>query len=317
MNILLLILGLVLVVIGSNWMVDGASSLAKKLDVSDLVIGLTIVSFGTSAPELVINIFASSRGSADLAIGNVLGSNIFNTLAILGVAAIIFPISVQINTLSKEIPLSLLALIVLYVLANDRIIDGHTSSIISHSDGIILLSFFAIFLYYSFILAKQSTNDTMVVKIFPLWKSIFYIIIGIAGLVFGGKFMVDGASNIARNLGVSESIIGLTILAIGSSIPELATSAMAAYRKNSDIAIGNVVGSNIFNVFLILGVSSVIKPLPFSTNSNLDLVFAIAITILLFFFIYLYRENQLIRKHGIAFIVIYLAYISYLIFFET
>ncbi|MBK8680491.1 MAG: calcium/sodium antiporter [Chitinophagales bacterium] len=317
MNILLLIIGLVLVVIGSNWMVDGASSLAKKLDVSDLVIGLTIVSFGTSAPELVINIFASSRGSADLAIGNVLGSNIFNTLAILGVAAIIFPISVQINTLSKEIPLSLLALVVLYVLANDRIIDGNSFSIISHSDGIILLSFFAIFLYYSFILAKQSTNDTMVVKIFPLWKSTIYIIIGIAALVFGGKFMVDGASNIARNLGVSESIIGLTILAIGSSIPELATSAMAAYRKNSDIAIGNVVGSNIFNVFFILGVSSLIKPLPFSTNSNIDLLFAIAITILLFFFIYLYRENQLIRKHGIAFIVIYMAYISYLIFFEV
>lgn len=317
MNILLLIAGLVLVVFGSNWMVDGSSSLAKKLDISDLVIGLTIVSFGTSAPELVINIFASARGSTELAVGNVLGSNIFNILMILGVSAVIFPLSVHNNTINKEIPLSLLAVLVLFVIANDRLIDNAGISVISRSDGIILLSFFAIFIYYTFIIAKASTNDTVVVKIFPLWKSTLYIIAGITGLVLGGKFMVDGAANIARSMGVSESIIGLTVLAIGSSIPELATSAVAAYRGNSDIAIGNVVGSNIFNVFFILGVSSIIKPLPFDTGSNSDLIVIIATTFILFFLIYNHREQKLIRGHGLAFITLYLVYVGYLIIFKA
>lgn len=317
MNILLLIAGLALVMFGSNWMVDGASSLAKRLNVSDLVIGLTIVSFGTSAPELVINIFASINGNTELAIGNVVGSNIFNILMILGISALIYPLAVQSNTIYKEIPLNLLAVLVLFVVANDVLIDKGSASVLSRSDGIILLSFFAIFLYYSFIIARQSTNDTVVVKIFSTWKSTLYIMVGIAGLVIGGKLMVDGAVNIARNMGVSEAVIGLTILAAGSSIPELATSAVAAYRGNSDIAIGNVVGSNIFNVFFILGVSSIIKPLPFHPGANFDLIFVIVVTALLFFFVYLHRENQLIKRHGVAFVALYVAYIAYLIIYKA
>jgi cation:H+ antiporter len=318
MQILLIILGLLLVTFGSNWLVDGASALAKKLKVSDLVVGLTIVSFGTSAPELIVNIFASANGSTELAIGNVVGSNIFNLLFILGVSAIVYPITVHNYTVFREIPFSLLAAAVIAIAANDIFIDGNASGIISRSDGLILLCFFSIFMYYVFIISRSS--DVHVpegLQTMSTFKSLLYITAGLSGLVFGGKLMVDSAVILARNMGVSESVIGLTVLAIGTSIPELATSVAAAFKKNSDIAIGNVVGSNIFNIFFILGTSAVIKPLPFQAASNVDLILLFFATVFMLLLVYNHRQQQMVRTHGIIFVAIYILYTVYLLLYRA
>ena len=264
MSFVLFIVGLILLVIGSNWLVDGASSLARRFNISDLVIGLTIVAFGTSSPELVVNLVASFNGNTDIAIGNVVGSNIFNILLILGISAMITPVVVKSTTTWKEIPFSILAVFVMALMANDILLDGDPKSGISRIDGMVLLCFFLIFLAYTFALAKHKnhtpeTNE----KTISLRKSIVFIILGLLGLFFGGKFLVDGAIDIARIFGLSEQVIGLTVVAAGTSMPELFTSVIAAIKKNSDIAIGNVVGSNIFNIFLILGLSASIRPIPY------------------------------------------------------
>lgn len=314
MTYFLLILGFVLVIKGADFLVDGASSLAKKLGVSALVIGLTIVSFGTSAPELIVNIFASLRGNTDIAIGNIVGSNIVNILLILGVAAVIFPLKVTKGTAWKEIPLSLAAVIAITSIANDKLIDGKSFSDLSRSEGVILLIFFIIFLYYTFGIAKVAgKNETNNVKERKTWLSVLMIIGGLVGLFFGGKWIVDGATVIARSLGVSESLIGLTIVAVGTSLPELATSAVAAYKKNVDIAVGNVVGSNILNIFFILGVSSLIKPLPLNPIMNFDLSVLIATTLLLFLALFIGKRHVIERWQGGVFIVTYIAYIVFLI----
>lgn len=318
MDFVLLVIGFVLVLKGADWLVNGASSLAKKLNVSDLVIGLTVVAFGTSAPELAINIFASANDNTELAIGNVLGSNLFNILVILGSAAIIAPMTVRNNTIFKEIPFSLLAAIVLGFTANDIFLDGAGEAVISRSDGLVLLSFFCIFLYYSFIIAKDSTSDDVnIIVDVPIWRSGGMTLIGLIALVGGGKLLVDAAVDIARSWGVSESVIGLTILAVGSSLPELVTSIVAARKNMADIVIGNVVGSNIFNIFLVLGVSATIKPLPFQESSNIDEAMVVVMTIILFFFIYNHKENQVTRIHGIIFILIYMVYLAYLLMYKA
>jgi len=314
MDIVLIIIGFVLLLKGADWLVSGSSALAKKFNVSDLVIGLTVVSFGTSAPELAINIFASTSDNTELAIGNVLGSNLFNILVILGTSAIIAPMAVHNNTIFKEIPFSLLAALVLGFVTNDIFIDGATSSVISRSDGLVLLSFFCIFLYYSFIVAKQSSNDDVeIINEAPAWRGILLTIVGLIALVGGGKLLVDSAVNIARAWGVSESVIGLTILAVGSSLPELVTSIVAARKNMADIVIGNVVGSNIFNIFLVLGASATIKPLPFQESSNIDEMLVVVMTMVLFFFIFNHKENQVTRVHGVIFLLIYAIYITYVI----
>lgn len=309
MSYVLLISGLVLLILGSNWMVDGASSLARRLNISDLVIGLTVVAFGTSSPELAVNLIASFNGNTDIAIGNVLGSNIFNILVILGITAIVMPVSVKNNTVWKEIPFSLLAIIVVAFMANDVMIDGYPNNEISRADGFVLLGFFSIFMAYTFVLAKQSgplMEPTR--KIYPLPLATAMIVFGLAGLVIGGQFLVDGAVDIATRMGVSESVIGLTIVAAGTSMPELATSVVAAIKKNSEIAIGNVVGSNIFNLFLILGTSASIKPLQFNDHSNIDILVVIIASILMFMFVFTGKGRKIGRKEGI---VLFLAYIGY------
>ena len=263
---ILFLAGFFLLIYGADWLVEGASSIAKKLNVSELVIGLTIVSFGTSAPELVVTILASAEGRSEIVIGNVLGSNIFNTLMILGISAIIYPLTVQRNTIWKEIPLSLLAALLVAITANDIWIDGAATSVINRSDGLMLLSFFLIFIYYTFTSIRKNREgliDAPIAEEVPFYKSILLIFGGLAGLVFGGRWIVDGAVQMATSLGVSETIISLTIISVGTSLPELATSAVAAYKRNADIAIGNVVGSNLFNIFLILGVGATVRPLPF------------------------------------------------------
>ena len=295
-------------------MVDGSASIAKKLKIPSIVIGLTIVAFGTSAPEFIVNIFASVQGNSEIAIGNILGSNIANILLILGISAIIYPITAKKNTLLKEIPLSLLAAVVLGLMANDMIIDGAGFSNITRIDGFILLSFFIIFLYYTFGITKSDTDIVeKEIKVFSYSKAVVFIILGLAGLVIGGKWIVDGAVKIAEFFNISQSLIGLTIVAIGTSLPELATSAIATYKKQSDIAIGNVVGSNIFNIFWILGVSAIIRPLPFNTSSNGDIAMTIFASILLFLVMFIGKKRVIERWQGVFMVSAYVGYVVFLV----
>jgi cation:H+ antiporter len=311
---ILFVVGFVLLISGANLLVEGSASIAKKLNISSIVIGLTIVAFGTSAPELIVNIFASVQGNTEIAIGNILGSNIVNILLILGVSSIIYPLATKENTVWKEIPLSLLAAILLGVMVNDTLIDGGTFSGLTRIDGIVFIAFFIIFLYYTFGISKVSGENTdLEIKEMSYMKSSLYIVGGLLGLVFGGKWIVDGAIKIAEGFNVSQSLIGLTVVAIGTSLPELATSAVAAYKKQSDIAIGNVVGSNIFNIFWILGFSAVINPLPFSKDSVIDIIMTIVASLILFLIMFIGKKHTVERWQGVIMILMYVGYVAYLI----
>lgn len=303
MNILLLIGGLILILLGANGLTDGAASVAKRFRIPPIVIGLTIVAFGTSAPELTVSVSSALKGSADIAIGNVVGSNIFNTLMIVGCTALFAPIVITRNTLRKEIPLCILSSIVLLICANDVFLDKAPENILNRVDGLLLLCFFLIFMGYTFAIASKPVTmeqqaehpvieEETEIKSLPWWQSILYIIGGLAALIYGGQLFVDGATGIARNLGVSESIIGLTLVAGGTSLPELATSIVAALKKNPEIAIGNVIGSNLFNIFFVLGCSASITPLHLSGITNFDLFTLVGSGILLWLFgLFLPREQ--------------------------
>lgn len=257
------VVGLLLIIKGADWLTDGASDIARRFNVSSLVIGLTIVAFGTSAPELVVSVISAVKGQTDLAIGNVVGSNIFNSLAIVGATALICPVACSKGNIRYDVPLCLLASIVLFVMANDTLLDA-SNDVISRSDGIVLLCFMAIFLSYSITLGINSSNNAIDKKqssTTHLGKAALLFVIGLAGLIIGGEWMVDGASGIAKCMGVSQSVIALTIVAAGTSFPELITSIVAARKGDTDMALGNVVGSNIFNIFFILGTSAIISPL--------------------------------------------------------
>ena len=309
------ILGFFILIKGADILINGSVSVAKKFKISSIVIGLTIVAFGTSMPELIVNIFASAQGKTEIAIGNILGSNIINILFILGISAVIYPITANKNTVLKEIPFSLLAIVVLGIMANDIIIDGQIFSSITRIDGLILISFLIIFLYYIFGITK-SVEDIVEkdeIKVFSYSKGVFYIILGIVGLIVGGKWIVDGAVEIARFFNISESLIGLTIIAIGTSLPELATSAVAAYKKQSDIAIGNIVGSNIFNIFFVLGVSAIIRPLPFNDNLNKDIAMTIFASVILLLMMFIGKKRIIKRWQGIFMIIVYIGYIVFLV----
>jgi cation:H+ antiporter len=314
LNILLLLAGFVALIFGADKLVDAASSLAKKLGIPNIVIGLTIVAFGTSAPELVVNVFAAVNNNTAMVLGNVLGSNIFNVLAILGISSIIYPLSVKRNTTWLEIPLSLLAAVAVLFIANDMFLDNAVSNLISRSDGIMLLLFFSIFLVYNLMIAKSANDDEETeTKDYTYLKAIFFIALGLGGLILGGRLIVTSAVGIAQAFGLSERLIGLTIVSVGTSLPELATSVVAVRKKNVDIAIGNVVGSNIFNIFLILGVSTVITPLQVSAASFTDIVVNIGAGLLLFIFIFVGKGRQLARWEGMVFLLLYLLYLGLLV----
>lgn len=308
----LFLAGFYFLIKGADWLVIGASSIAKKFRVSNLMIGLTVVSFGTSAPELIVNLIASFQGSSDLAIGNVIGSNISNVLLILGIAAVIFPLAVKRGTTWKEIPFNLLAILALWLLINDTLIDAGSASLLSRIDGGILLLFFIIFLYYTFGIGKVEGEGEDVKK-HSTWISVMMVIAGMLGLAFGGKWIVDGAIVIAQFFGMSESLIGLTIIAIGTSLPELAATAVAAWKHNPDIAIGNIIGSNIFNIFWILGLSALAKPLFFNNDLNIDIYVMFIATIILFLFMFVGKKNILQRWQGVVMIGLYVAYVVYLV----
>ena len=311
---LLIVVGIALLVKGGDWLVDGASRLARSLGMSDLLIGLTIVAFGTSMPEFIVSFLAGLKGTPDVSLGNIIGSNIANILLILGVAACIYPLYAASSTTWREIPFMLLASIVLVIQANDVFLDG-ADGWISRSDGLALCGLFLIFLYSmsQMMAAGQAENKTGAPRKME-WSAVLWVLLGLALLVGGGQLVVQNAVTLATTFGVAEYVIGATIVAIGTSLPELATSAMAAVRKNADIAIGNVVGSNIFNILFILGVNSTIRPLPVSPLVNTDGLVMLAVTLLLFIAMFTGRpRHQIQRWEGVSFLVLYVGYIVWLV----
>ncbi len=310
---ILFILGFVVLIKGADYLVEGASSIAKQLGWTSFFIGLTIVAFGTSAPELFVNLIASIEGRSGIVVGTILGSNIANILLILGTAALITPLTVNVATVSRQIPLSLLAVVVLAVLVNDKFITHEPFNILSRGDGLILIFFFIIFLY-SVAGAMHIKGRRTPAKGHKRLKSALMILGGCALLILGGKWIVDGAVQLAQFLKIKESVIGLTVIAIGTSLPELAASGVATYKGKTDIAVGNVVGSNIFRIFWILGVSALIRPVEFSANLNFDILVAGVATILLLVALYTNKKRILERWEGYVFIILYILYIGFLIY---
>lgn len=315
-EIILLLIGFGLLIKGADWLVEGASALAKRNNVSDLAIGLTVVAFGTSMPELVVNVFASSQGHGDIVFGNVIGSNNFNLFVILGITGLITPIIVQSSTVWKEIPYSFLGILLLFFLVTGILLPDN--QVLSQIDGIILLILFIIFLFYVFNQLKSDPTEPVVsAKEHSKVKIWIYIIAGLAGLVIGGRMVVTNAISMARDLDIPETIIGLTIVAAGTSLPELATSVVAAIRKNNDIAVGNIIGSNIFNIFFILGVSALIRPVEYNSAFNMDIYLLALGTVLLFAAMFISRKKKLERWEAAILLVIYLVYTVYLISNQT
>lgn len=321
LDILFLIIGLVLILWGANALTDGASSIAKRWGVSDLIIGLTVVAFGTSAPELAISIISAINGNPGMAIGNVVGSNIFNVLVIVGVTSLFRPIKIEKNIMTNEIPYVVLSALVLLVMGNGILLNSASSAVITRSDGILLLFFFIIFFRYTFSQVKKeplpAPNPTETAVIPPetqkLWKSILFVILGLGALVVGGDRFVAGASGIASALGVSDAVIGLTIVAAGTSLPELATSVAAALKGKPGIALGNVIGSNIYNIFLVLGCSATIRPLPFGGINNVDLLVLTGACLLFWIFGWFFGNRTITRPEGALLTACYIAYIAFLI----
>jgi len=310
-QILLLFLGFGLLIKGAEWLVDGGSALARKYKISELAIGLTIVAFGTSMPEFIVNTYAAYQSHAEIVFGNIIGSNIFNLFAILGIAGLISPLKVQSSTVWKEVPLSFLAALLLFFLSNSIFSENE---ILSRIDGLILLTFFCLFLYYVFLQLKVE-NFPLDIKRKELsnLKIWLFIFLGLLFLIVGGRLVVVNSVYLADAFGISQTIIGLTIVAAGTSLPELATSVVAAIKRNNDIAIGNIIGSNIFNIFFILGVSALIKPVEYNTKFNFDLVLLGIGTILLFVAMFSGKKKKLDRWEAGVFLLIYIIYTIYLI----
>lgn len=315
LQILFLILGFGFLIVGANWLVDGSSSLARKFKVSDLAIGLTVVAFGTSTPELIVNLFAAVDGHHDIVFGNILGSNNFNLFVILGIAGLITPLVVKSSTVWTEIPFSLAAIILLFLLANDFFIQER--NLLSRFDGIILLALFVFFLYYVIMHVKADIEVHRDFREISTLKITALIFFGLGGLVAGGRLVVVNAVDLAKEMGVSEKIIGLTIVAAGTSLPELVTSVIAGIKKNNDIAIGNIVGSNIFNIFLILGLSSLLRPQEYNTAFNTDVYMVAFGTVFLFTAMFLGRRHRLDRWEAAILLVMYIVYTLFLINKET
>ena len=320
LSIVFVVVGAALVLVGADKLTDGSVGLARRLAIPELVIGLTVVAFGTSLPEFVVSFFASIEGAAAMSIGNIVGSNLFNTLMIVGCTALVCPITVARSTISKDIPFSILASIVLAALALD-VYFGTGANVLDRGDGIALLGFFCVFMAYTFAIATSPTSPSGTATSaeggaesapeMPTWHIALYLLLGLAGLIGGGELFVQGATGIARSLGVSEAVIGLTLVAGGTSLPELATSIMAACKGQSGIAIGNVVGSNLFNVFWILGACSCVSPLPVQGIEWTD--FAVLLLSGLLFWLFSRTQHRILRWEGALLVTVYVAYITYLI----
>ncbi len=314
--LVLLAAGLLLLIVGADWFVDGAAQLARGLLISPMAVGMTVVAFGTSAPELFVNVAAGVAGSPEIALGNVVGSNIANILLVLGLCAMVRPLTVSRGTVWRAIPFSLLAVIVLWIMAGDVIIDGAFFSLLSRSDGLLLLAFFAVFLAYTVSTAQpvDGAAASIPVRIDRSGAIALKLVVGFFGLLIGGRWVVVGAALVAGRVAIPQSVVGLTVVAVGTSLPELATSVAAARRGALEIAVGNVVGSNIFNIFFILGVSALIRPLAVEPARNIDLGVLLGATLLLFVFMFTGRLRIMDRWEGALALVIYVVYLGYLSF---
>ncbi len=308
MMYLLLIVGFILLIKGADFFVDGSSAVAKKLKIPPLIIGMTIVAMGTSLPETSVSVSASIAGKNDLSISNAVGSNIFNLMVVAGICALLCPLPIGKDTMKKDFPFSIIA-------AGALLVMGAVSGEVSRIDGIILLLMFAIFLYTmikSAVNARNSANDSPdeEIKNLPLWQCTLFIIGGIAAIAFGGKMVVDNASDIARHFGMSDNLIGMTIVALGTSLPELVTSIVAARKNEMDMALGNVIGSNIFNILFVLGVAAAISPIGFTTDNIIDTAVLIATSLMVLLFCL--PKKKLVRWHGAAMLTVYAGFTVYL-----
>jgi len=319
MEYIILLIGFALLIKGANYFVDGSSNIARLLHVSPLLIGLTIVAFGTSSPEATVSILAALNGNADVAIGNVVGSNIFNITLVVGITAMIAPLKVENETIRKEIPFTLLASVAMLIFISDILLQSGTSNVITRSEGLTLLLIFTVFMYYIFEVARDSRSNTIAIPLentneseAPKWKKqIFISLIGLAAIIFGGHFVVSSSTEIAYALGMSETLVGLTIVAVGTSLPELVTSITAALKKQTDIALGNIVGSNIFNILFVLGASAVIVPLRIDEKIFIDVILMISLTIVLLLFS---KSHFKIGKYeGLILVGAYIIYLLYII----
>ncbi|MBO4665480.1 MAG: calcium/sodium antiporter [Paludibacteraceae bacterium] len=318
---LAIIIGFVLLIYGADWLVDGASALAKRFGVSSLVIGLTVVAFGTSMPEFIVSTLAAIEHNTEIAITNILGSNAINTFIILGFTALIYPVKSKKSSRNFDIPISLLAgLLVLFFVTYTPPQTWSWSSwgmfslnngAITTTGGIILLVIFVIFMWHSFHFSKENSDETEEIKPMPIWKMLLLILVGLCGLILGGELVVRGATGVAHVLGVSDAVIGLTVVALGTSLPELATSCIAAAKHNSDLALGNVIGSNIFNVFFILGVGAVINPLPTYPGLWLDATMVVLSSLMVMAFVYCTKQHEIKRWHGALMVLVYALYLTY------
>ena len=315
--VVLIIVGFIALVKGADYLVDGASSIAKRFGISDLVIGLTVVAFGTSMPEFVVNMVSVAEGSTDLAITNILGSNIINTFVILGLTALVYPVVSRKRSRDFDIPMSIIAGVLVFIFVAVQLPLGEMGRGIGRIGGIILLLFFCYFLYNTFRHAKDHPKDIVndvaseEVKDIPTRKAVALILVGFIGLIVGGELIVQSAINIAHRMGVSEAIIGLTVVALGTSLPELATSVIAAFKHNGDIALGNVIGSNIFNVFFVLGTSATVHPLPAYDGIELDAVMAALGSIIVWLAINIDSKRKVQRWAGALLLLVYAAYLTY------
>lgn len=315
-SFILLIVGFVLLVKGADFFVDGSSSIAKFLKIPSIVIGLTIVAFGTSAPEAAVSIIAGIKGSNDIAVGNVLGSNMFNLLVVLGISAAIKPVMIDSQIIKKEFPFMFLATIAFLAVSFDVALGNGTVNVISRNEAILLLILMAIFLYSVITSALRSRKENAAAleedkPKYGIVKSIIFTVGGLAGIIIGGQLVVDSASDIARNFGMSETLVGLTIVAVGTSLPELVTSIVAAKKGESDIAIGNVVGSNVFNILFVLAASAAITPMNINAQSLFDLVILTAVTALTY--VFCITQKKVNRPEGAALVLMYAGYLTYAI----
>ena len=306
---LFLVVGFVLLIKGADFFVDGSSSVAKSARIPSLIIGMTIVAMGTSLPETSVSVSASLAGKNDLAISNAVGSNIFNLMVVCGICSAICPLKISVEALRRDFPTSIVA-------AGILVVAGAYGNTVGRIDGIIFLSVFAVFLIIMIQSARRSraesaeTDSEEDYKILPSWKSALYIVGGIAAIAVGGKLVVESASAIARAFGMSDNLIGMTVVALGTSLPELVTSIVASKKNEPDMALGNVIGSNIFNILFVLGIASTISPMTYTTENFIDTVVLIAMSAIVF--LYCLKDNKLVRWHGISMLVIYSAYTAYI-----
>ena len=311
--ILSFIAGIVLIILGADWLTEGASALARRLKMSELMIGLTIVAIGTSLPELVISVSSALSGNSGISLGNILGSNIFNGMFILGITAMITPVVFSGKMLSRELPFNLLASIVVLLVSGSMLVGGAPGEYVTRYSGMLLLCFCAIFVRYTFSLKGDNTEEETTQPPMPVVKMLLFMVGGLAALIFGGNIFVDGASEIARAFGLSEALIGITIVSAGSSLPELAVSVNAARRGNVGIALGNVLGSNILNIFFILGCSATIAPISLEGFSPVDYYVLLASSVFIYIFGLFFGKNKITRVEGFLLTAGYVAYLVYLI----